>query len=94
LIIAPTGANGWRQWWRVQRIERVERLIAETQSVVSIEAAKAKGVYKGRPVTLDREKAVRLKAEGKGATEIAKVLKCSRRAVYKILASREASALM
>jgi DNA invertase Pin-like site-specific DNA recombinase len=50
-----------------------------------IEAAKARGVYKGRPVTLDRKRIVALKAEGKGATEIARELGCSRGAVYKVL---------
>jgi DNA invertase Pin-like site-specific DNA recombinase len=52
-----------------------------------IDAAKAKGIYKGRPVTLDHAKVIRMKQEGRGATEIAKSLACSRRAVYKILAA-------
>jgi DNA invertase Pin-like site-specific DNA recombinase len=75
-------------------VAEMELSFIKERQRAGIEAAKAKGVYKGRPVTLDREKAVRLKAEGKGAAEIAKVLKCSRRAVYKILASHEASASM
>jgi DNA invertase Pin-like site-specific DNA recombinase len=50
-----------------------------------IEAAKARGVYKGRPITLDRKRIAALKAEGKGATEIARQLGCSRGAVYKAL---------
>ena len=52
---------------------------------VGIEAAKAKGVYKGRPVTLDHPRILTMRAEGKGATEIAKALGCSRGAVYKAL---------
>jgi DNA invertase Pin-like site-specific DNA recombinase len=52
-----------------------------------IEAAKARGVYKGRPATLDHERIVTMKAEGKGATEIARQLKCSRGAVYKVLSA-------
>ena len=52
---------------------------------VGIEAAKAKGVYKGRPVTLDHPRILAMRAEGKGATEIAKALGCSRGAVYKAL---------
>ncbi|HUO93903.1 MAG TPA: helix-turn-helix domain-containing protein [Rhizomicrobium sp.] len=50
-----------------------------------IEKAKAAGVYKGRPVTLDHAKVVQMDREGVGATEIARALKCSRSAVYKVL---------
>ena len=39
-----------------------------------IDAAKAKGVYKGRPVTFDRARIVALRKEGLGATEIAKAV--------------------
>ena len=35
-----------------------------------IDAAKAKGIYKGRPVTFDRARIVSLRKEGMGATEI------------------------
>jgi DNA invertase Pin-like site-specific DNA recombinase len=52
-----------------------------------IEAAKAAGVYKGRPVSLDHAAIRRLKGEGKGPTAIAQALGCSRRAVYKVLAA-------
>jgi DNA invertase Pin-like site-specific DNA recombinase len=45
---------------------------------VGIEAAKAKGVYKGSPVTLDHPRILAMRAEGKGPTEIAKALGCSR----------------
>jgi DNA invertase Pin-like site-specific DNA recombinase len=50
-----------------------------------IEAAKAKGVYKGRPVTLDHAKVLELHRQGQGPTAIAKTMKCSRGAVYKVL---------
>jgi DNA invertase Pin-like site-specific DNA recombinase len=50
-----------------------------------IDAAKTRGVYKGRPVTLDHAKVHELHAAGQGATAIAKALNCSRGAVYKIL---------
>ena len=52
-----------------------------------IEKAKANGVYKGRPTSLDHDKIRSMKAEGMGATAIAKELGCSRGAVYKALAS-------
>jgi DNA invertase Pin-like site-specific DNA recombinase len=54
-----------------------------------IDRAKAAGVYKGRPVTLDHAAIQKLRAAGKGATEIARAVGCSRRAVYKILARQE-----
>ena len=50
-----------------------------------IEAAKAKGIYKGRPVTFDRAKIVALRKEGLGATEIARAVGCKRGNVYKAL---------
>jgi DNA invertase Pin-like site-specific DNA recombinase len=55
-----------------------------------IEKAKAEGVYKGRPVTLDHEKIKALHAEGVGATELARTMGCSRGAIYKALGQREA----
>ena len=50
-----------------------------------IEAAKAKGVYKGRPVTFDHVKIVALRKEGMGATDIARAVGCKRGNVYKAL---------
>ena len=50
-----------------------------------IEAAKERGVYKGRPVTLDHARIISLHRHGVGATEIAKRMGCSRGAVYKVL---------
>ena len=50
-----------------------------------IDAAKAKGVYKGRPITFDRARIVSLRKEGMGATEIAKAVGCKRGNVYKAL---------
>jgi DNA invertase Pin-like site-specific DNA recombinase len=52
-----------------------------------IEAAKAKGVYKGRPVTFDHARIVALRREGMGATEIATAVGCKRGNVYKALKS-------
>jgi DNA invertase Pin-like site-specific DNA recombinase len=47
--------------------------------------AKARGVYKGRPVTLDHGKLLEMRKAGIGPTEIAKELGCSRSAVYKVM---------
>jgi DNA invertase Pin-like site-specific DNA recombinase len=56
-----------------------------TRQRAGIDKAKAAGVYKGRPVTLDHAKLHRMRKEGMGATEIAKAMRCSRSAVYKVL---------
>jgi DNA invertase Pin-like site-specific DNA recombinase len=52
-----------------------------------IDKAKADGRYTGRPATLSHAKVLELKAAGNGATEIAKQMRCSRSAVYKVLKS-------
>ena len=58
------------------------------QSMEGIAAAKLKGAYKGRPASIDAAKVAALKAEGLGATEIAKRLKVGRASVYRLLAER------
>jgi DNA invertase Pin-like site-specific DNA recombinase len=50
-----------------------------------IDKAKTAGVYKGRPATIDAAKIAALKAEGLGATEIAKKLRIGRASVYRVL---------
>ena len=50
-----------------------------------IEAAKAKGVYKGRPPTFDRARIIELRKQGMGATAIAEAVGCKRGNVYKAL---------
>ena len=50
-----------------------------------IDAAKVRGVYKGRPATFDRARIVALRKEGMGATEIARAVGCKRGNVYKAL---------
>ena len=47
--------------------------------------AKAEGVYKGRPPSIDKTKIVELKAAGMGGTEIATTLKISRATVYRTI---------
>lgn len=61
---------------------------------VGIEAAKAKGMYKGRPVTLDHAKVIELHGQGQGPTAIAVALKCSRGAVYKVLNAAKVGAAL
>ena len=47
-----------------------------------IEAAKAEGVYKGRPVKFDRARILELRQQGLDATAIANAVCCKRGAVY------------
>jgi DNA invertase Pin-like site-specific DNA recombinase len=51
-----------------------------------IARGKAEGVYKGRPASIDVAKVRAMKAEGMGATEIAKTLKIGRASVYRAIA--------
>jgi DNA invertase Pin-like site-specific DNA recombinase len=51
-----------------------------------IDAAKAKGIYRGRPVTLDHGKIREMRASGMGVTDIARAVGCTNQAVYKVLA--------
>jgi DNA invertase Pin-like site-specific DNA recombinase len=50
-----------------------------------VERAKAAGKYKGRPASIDPERVKTLKANGMGATEIAKVMKIGKASVYRAL---------
>ena len=57
-----------------------------------IDRAKAEGVYKGRPVTIEQEKVLALQSQGLGATEIARTLGIGRASVYRHLKLRQDSA--
>jgi DNA invertase Pin-like site-specific DNA recombinase len=52
-----------------------------------IEAAKVRGVYKGRPASIKPAEVAKLKSEGLGASEIAKCMGVSRASVYRALDS-------
>jgi DNA invertase Pin-like site-specific DNA recombinase len=66
-------------------VAEMELTFIKERQRAGIEAAKAKGVYKGRPVTLDHARVLELHRAGHGPTAIAKTMKCSRGAVYKVL---------
>ena len=63
-----------------------ETSLRRERQMEGIAKAKAAGVYKGRKPSLDRAKAQAMKAEGKGPAEIARLLKCGRASVYRLLA--------
>ena len=52
-----------------------------------IDAAKLRGVYKGRPASIDAAQVRELRAQGLGATAIAKRLRIGRASVYRALAA-------
>ena len=65
-----------------------ETAIRRERQMEGIAKAKAAGVYKGRPATIDDTEVRKLSAEGKGATEIAKILGIGRASVYRALKVR------
>lgn len=66
-------------------VSEMELGFIRERQMAGIEKAKAEGRYTGRPATLAPSEVLRMKAEGMGATAIAKEMNCSRSAVYKIL---------
>jgi DNA invertase Pin-like site-specific DNA recombinase len=62
-----------------------ETNLRKERQTEGIAAAKAKGVYKGRPPSIDPSAIAALKAEGMGASAIAKRLGIARASVYRAL---------
>ncbi len=62
-----------------------ETNLRRERQMEGIAAAKAKGVYKGRPPSIDAAKVAALKAQGLGATAIAKRLGVARASVYRVM---------
>ena len=65
----------------------LETNLRRERQLEGIAKAKAEGVYKGRKPSIDQAQVGKLKAEGLGATEIAKRLKIGRASVYRVLAA-------
>jgi DNA invertase Pin-like site-specific DNA recombinase len=66
-------------------IGRIEKHFIKERQRRGIEAAKAKGVYKGRPPSIDAAQVRALAAEGLGGTEIARRLGIGHASVYRML---------
>ncbi|KAA1053543.1 recombinase family protein [Azospirillum argentinense] len=62
-----------------------ETNIRRERQLEGIAKAKAEGVYKGRKPSINTEEVLSLKAQGAGASEIAKRLGIGRASVYRIL---------
>jgi DNA invertase Pin-like site-specific DNA recombinase len=65
-----------------------ETNLRRERQLEGIAKAKAAGVYKGRPASIDAVRVRELKAQGLGPTEIAKALKIGRASVYRALEER------
>ena len=63
----------------------LETNLRKERQMEGIAKAKAKGVYKGGKKKINVEEIIRLKAEGYGATKIAKELNIHRDCVYRLL---------
>lgn len=66
-------------------VAEMELTFIKERQRAGIEAAKARGVYKGRPRTVDRARVRELRAAGHGATAIAREMGIGRATVYKLL---------
>jgi DNA invertase Pin-like site-specific DNA recombinase len=62
-----------------------ETNLRRERQLEGIAKAKAAGVYKGRPASIDVAQVRAMKAQGLGASEIAKALKIGRASVYRVL---------
>ena len=66
-------------------VAEMELTFIKERQRAGIEAAKTKGVYKGRKRSIDRDAVQRLRDVGVGASEIARRLGIGRASVYKVL---------
>ena len=62
-----------------------ETNLRRERQLEGIAKAKTAGIYKGRPASIDAARVRELKAQGLGATEIAKALRIGRASVYRVL---------
>jgi DNA invertase Pin-like site-specific DNA recombinase len=64
-----------------------ETNLRRERQLEGIAKAKAAGVYKGRPASIEASRVHELKAGGMRPTDIAKALKIGRASVYRVLGS-------
>ena len=63
-----------------------ETNLRRERQMEGIAKAKERGAYRGRNASIDRKRVGQLRANGLGATAIAKQLGCSRASVYRVMA--------
>ena len=64
-----------------------ETNLRRERQMEGIAKAKAEGVYKGRPPSIDAQRILALRGQGIGPSEIARQLKIGRASVYRLLAT-------
>ena len=64
-----------------------ETNLRRERQLEGIAKAKAAGVYRGRPASIDADEVRQLKSSGTGATEIARAMGVGRASVYRLLAA-------
>ena len=70
-------------------VAEMERRFIRERQQAGIEAAKAKGIYKGRKPSVPVEKVREMHEAGHGPTAIAKALGISRMSVHRVLSGQE-----
>jgi DNA invertase Pin-like site-specific DNA recombinase len=73
------------QFQMMGAFSQFERAIIRKRQSEGVAIAKAKGVYKGRPPTIEKSKIVELRASGMQPTKISREMKISRASVYRAL---------
>jgi DNA invertase Pin-like site-specific DNA recombinase len=66
-----------------------ETNLRRERQMEGIQAAKARGVYKGRPRSINATEIRRLLDEGLGASAVAKRMKIGRASVYRVMRERK-----
>src|ERR1700744_3960563 len=71
-----------------------ETNLRKERQLEDIARAKAEGRYRGRPISIDVARVHRLKAQGKGVTDITREMKISRSSVYRALKEQHEKSLL
>lgn len=61
--------------------------VRRERQMEGIAKAKAAGVYRGRPATIDRSRVRELLSEGRSRAQVARLVGCSRRSIYRVIES-------
>lgn len=87
LTFPPEGSDGASKLYLsiLGAVAEFERSILKQRQAEGISKAKAKGVYKGRKATIDRDRIKQLSEEGLSTYKIAEVMGISRMTVHRTL---------
>lgn len=88
--IDTSGSTGEIVLTVLAMVAQMERSFLRERQAAGIAKAKTEGKYKGGAVKIDLTTVEKMKAEGKGMTEIAKHFKVTRQAIYKAMKERTA----